>query len=130
MVEHAAVIVVALGMLAPALGAQTFVESGDAGQTPGLQKATGLSQPALGGTATILGTLSSSSDVDLFQINLSSPANLFSTVNPTTGSSVPPHGPGGLDTHLFMFDSQFRPIVMNDDARFFNVHPKPKAPTV
>jgi hypothetical protein len=116
---RAAAVVVALG-ITPLLHAQVFNESGDAGST--VPQATGLSQPAQGGTATINGTLSSSADIDLFQISLSTPRNvLISTVNAITGSSAAPHGAGGLDTQLFLFDSLFRPVVMNDDAHFFNV---------
>src|SRR3954452_13792083 len=110
-----AAVAVLFGIGNPLLNAQVFTEIGDAPQTGG--QATGLNQPAPGSntTMTINGTLLSPNDVDLFQINLTNPGNLqYSTVNPITGSAVPPHGPGGLDTQLFLFDSLFRPVVMND----------------
>src|SRR3954454_1979158 len=119
-----AAVAVLFGIGNPLLNAQVFTEVGDAGQTPGTQQATGLNQPAPGSNTvmTINGTFASPNDVDLFQINLTNPGNLqYSTVNPITGSAVPPHGPGGLDTQLFLFDSLFRPVVMNDDAPGLNV---------
>lgn len=114
---------VAIGVAAnPLLNAQVFNEIGDAPSTGG--QATGLNQPAPGSNTvmTINGTLSSPADVDLFQINLSSPRLLqYSSANPVTGSATGGHGPGGLDTQLFLFDSLFRPVVMNDDAAGLNV---------
>jgi hypothetical protein len=57
----------------------------------------------------IFGTLSSTTDIDIFVINISNPA-LFSatTVNALTGGN-------GLDTALFLFDSSGRPVYANDD---------------
>lgn len=107
----------------PLLNAQVFNEAGDAGQTIGTAQATGLSQPlGPGPVATINGTLASPTDIDIFQFNVINPFNLeISTVNPITGSAVAPHGPGGLDTQLFLFDSAGRAVVMNDDAPGLNV---------
>lgn len=102
-------LLLALGVSNPLLNAQIFTEVGDAGQTPGTAQNTGLSQPF-----TILGTLSSPTDADVFRITIVNPGFFAaSTVNPLTAASG---GPGGLDTQLFLFDSNFRPIMMNDDA--------------
>ncbi len=86
------------------LQAQTYTESGDAGQTLGTAQASGLNVGA--STVSIFGTISSAMDADLFQITLSAPM-LFSAT--TVGGST-------LDTALFLFNSSGMAIYTNDDA--------------
>jgi hypothetical protein len=82
----------------------SITEIGDAGQTlASAQDVRGT------GADTILGSLLSASDVDLFQIHISSPG-LFSAV----GSSVP-----SRDGMLFLFDSSGRGVVNRDDSIHF-----------
>lgn len=102
-----------LAVSTPLLHAQTYIEMGDAGQTPGTVQNTGLTQSG-NGALTILGTIGGANDADVFRINLTSPAAFSATtVNALTMASG---GLGGLDTQLFLFDSLFRPIFANDDA--------------
>lgn len=86
------------------LDAQVFNEVGDAGQTLGTAQFTG----AFGtGLSAIVGTISSSTDADLYVIRITAPTTFSATtVNATTS----------IDTALFLFSSSGVPIVTNDDA--------------
>lgn len=95
--------------------AQTYNESGDAGQTPGTVQASGLTQSTtVGQTVRILGNISGINDADLFSITLTLPMQVvITTNNALTASSG---GSGGLDTALFLFTNNGTPIYTNDDA--------------
>lgn len=102
-----------LAVATPLIQAQTYIEVGDAGQTPGTAQATGLTQSGAG-ALTIIGSIGGANDADVFRINLTSPAAFSATtMNAITMASG---GLGGLDTQLFLFDSLFRPVFANDDA--------------
>ncbi|MGZ4984469.1 MAG: hypothetical protein ACXV8A_00125 [Chthoniobacterales bacterium] len=90
--------------------AVVYTETGDAGRLPGTAQPTAASQ----GTANqplsgILGSILNATDIDLFKINITSPSTFSATtVNTVTNNS-------GLDTALFLFDSNGRPVYANDD---------------
>lgn len=87
-----------------------FSEVGDAGQTPGTASRTTTGTAAANQPLTdIFGSLSSSTDADLFLINITNPATFSATtVNAITNSL--------LDTQLFLFTLDGRPIYTNDDT--------------
>ncbi len=89
-----------------------FFDLGDAGQTPATVQNTNIVQGPLGTATSIFGTLSSSTDADVFRFTITN-TSLFSasTRNSVTGSG----SSGGLDTQLFLFNSAFQPIIANDD---------------
>jgi hypothetical protein len=93
---------ITLGNRTPPAGA--YAESADAGQLPAT------AQPPTGGTVgsplpMILG-VHTSGDVDMYRINICSPANFSaSTVNGA-----------GFDTQLFLFNTSGFGIAFNDDA--------------
>ncbi len=117
-----------LPSLSPGLLAQNYVETGDAGQTPGTAQATGINQSGtLGSASTITGTFAAntsngnnaSQDADVFIFTLSAPAMLtFSTLNTTTSTGGQS---GGRDTELFLFTSTGAPILANNDATGFTL---------
>ena len=89
--------------------AQVWTEIGDAGQTIGSGQNTGL----VNGNPlnTILGTLGSPGDVDLYRIQINTPSAFSATtVNALTSTS-------GLDTQLYLFslNGNGRAINANDD---------------
>lgn len=91
--------------LSSPLLAQSYSESGDAGQTPGTAQGTGATsgQPL----STISGQLFSFNDADLFLININSPGTFSaSTVNGLTL----------VDTQLFLFTLNGTALYANDDA--------------
>ena len=95
--------VVSLALLAGTARAQ-YVEQGDAGQTVATAQATG---PAGGPLFSITGSLSSSTDADLYRIFLQNPAQFSATtVNGVTS----------VDTQLFLFTMSGRPVYMNDNT--------------
>jgi hypothetical protein len=84
--------------------AVTYTELGDAGQTPGTAQTTGA---AAGALTDIFGSLASTTDADLYVINITSTSSFSaSTVNLATGS---------LDTQLFLFTLNGTPLFANDD---------------
>jgi hypothetical protein len=84
-----------------ALG-QTWMEAGDAGDLPGTAQLVGGSGPLLA----IIGSMASSSDADLYVINICTPGSFSaSTVGTTT-----------WDTQLWLFRADGRGIVHNDDV--------------
>jgi hypothetical protein len=85
-----------------------YTETGDAGQLRPTAQPTAPNQASANQPLTaILGGTASATDIDLFIINISDPLNFSATtVNATTGF---------LDTALFLFDSNGRPIYANDD---------------
>lgn len=95
-----------LALPASSLRAQTYAESGDAGQTPGAAQGTAPT-PAAAGTplTSITGTLSSSLDADLFFIAITNPA-AFSVS--TVGNTL-------IDTQVFLFTIDGAPLFTNND---------------
>jgi len=84
--------------------AVTYTETGDAGQTlAGAQSTAGSS----GALSDVFGSLSSSTDADLFVIRVTDAAAFSATTVNATG--------GWLDTQLFLLSSSGAPIVVNDD---------------
>lgn len=94
---------VATTLLASASVNAQYVETLDAGQTIPTASGTGIPGTSL---TSIAGTLSSSTDADIFMIRITN-AMTFSAI----ASSI-----SGIDTSLFLFDSTGLPIVANDDA--------------
>jgi Ca2+-binding RTX toxin-like protein len=94
----------ALAVLVPAASAVTVTEVGDAGDLPATaQVATGL-----GPVDTITGTISSSSDADMYRIGITGGGTFSAT---TVGT------PGTLsDTQLFLFDASGFGVEANDDC--------------
>ncbi len=94
----------AIAGLAGEVRAVTFTESGDAGATLSTASATGASA----GTTleAITGSLSSSTDADLFAINITVPGTFSAS---TVGGSL-------VDTQLFLFNSIGSAVYFNDDA--------------
>lgn len=84
--------------------AVTYVELGDAGQTPATVQSTGVNATtALTG---ISGNLSSPLDADLFAITLTATSTFSAIASSATG----------IDTSLFLFNSAFVPVIANDDS--------------
>lgn len=104
-------LIVVAGVIAlttSSLRAQVWTEVGDAGQTlPGAQ-ATG----AVNGNplTTIVGTLSSGTDADIYVIMITSPTTFSATTNNAVTQA------SGLDTALFLFNGSGVPIYTNDDV--------------
>jgi hypothetical protein len=97
-------VVAAATMVSGPASAAIFTEVGDAGQTLATAQIAG----AFGGASplsTIFGSLSSSTDADLYLINITHPLTFSAT---TIG--------GALDTQLFLFNLGGAPVFMNDDA--------------
>ncbi|MDQ2778429.1 MAG: PEP-CTERM sorting domain-containing protein [Pseudomonadota bacterium] len=97
----------AAGMFAvlPAAHAVTFTELGDAGQSVASAQNTAGSAGSL---TNIFGSLASTSDADLYLINITDAAGFSAnTVNAVTGD---------LDTMLFLFTMGGAPVYLNDDA--------------
>jgi PEP-CTERM motif-containing protein len=94
-----------LALATASLQAQIYTEIGDAGQTLAGAQTTGI----LGGQPlnTIVGTISTGTDADLFLITLTAPTTFSAT---TTG------GLTLMDTALFLFDGMGNAIFTNDDA--------------
>lgn len=90
--------------------AVTYTEIGDAGQLPSTVQPTAANQAAANQPLTqIFGSLLTGADVDLYLINITNPATFSATtVNTLTNGT-------GLDTALFLFDSNGRPVYGNDD---------------
>ena len=84
--------------------AQTYTESGDAGQTQASAQST---LGASGPLTDIYGSFSSSLDADLFVINILNPAS-FSATTFNLAS-------GDLDTQLFLLTMAGAPVIFNDD---------------
>jgi hypothetical protein len=83
----------------------TYTETGDAGQTIGTAQNTGVAGQAL---SQIFGSIGTIGDADIFKISITNAAAFSATtVNAGTGT--------GLDTALFLFDSNGRPVYANDD---------------
>lgn len=94
----------------PAVRAVIFSESFDAGQTPGSAQRTTTGTAAPGQALTdIFGSIASRTDADLFLITIINPTTFSATtVNPITNAQ--------LDTQLFLFALDGRPIYTNDDT--------------
>ncbi len=104
----------ALLLICDQASAQTYTETGDAGQTQGTAQASGLTQSGM-----IFGTLSSVNDADVFSLTITNTSTIsFSTANTLTGTSG---GLGGLDTELFLFTSAGVPVFANDDTDGFTL---------
>ena len=87
--------------------AQTYTENPDAGESPGTASGTASpSSPAGSSLTTIAGVLSSSTDADVFVIQITNFANFSAT---TVGLSL-------ADTQLFLFTLSGMPLYTNDDA--------------
>ncbi len=97
-----------LALSASALQAQTYTETGDAGQSLPSAQATGTSSG--NPLTTIFGTLSNGSDADLFLIMITSPTMFSATTNNSLTIA------SGLDTALFLLNSSGAAIYTNDDA--------------
>jgi hypothetical protein len=94
----------------PLLRAQNYTETGDAGSTPGGAQASGITVNTTGTSGSITGTISGTNDADVYRIQVNAPTLFFATtVNTVTTTS-------GLDTQLFLFDANGRPVYANDDA--------------
>ena len=86
--------------------ASVVIEFGDAGQTLGTaQVARGDSSPL----TAILGLLSSSTDADLYLINIVNPGMFSATTVNSTGNPF-------FDTQLFLLTLSGAPVYLNDDA--------------
>ena len=105
----AACLLVSVGfcvLASASLQAQTWTETGDAGQTLGTAQAAGvIANQALN---QISGTISSGTDADLFRFTITAPTTFSATT--TFG------GLTTLDTALFLFNSSGAAIYTNDDA--------------
>ena len=105
----AACLLVSVGfcvLASASLQAQTWTETGDAGQTLGTAQAAGvIANQALN---QISGTISSATDADLFRFTITAPTTFSAT---TTGGGLTT-----LDTALFLFNSSGAAIYTNDDA--------------
>ncbi len=97
--------ILALAALAAAPSfADTYTEGGDVGETLATAAGTGTGAAL----TSIFGSLSSTTDADLFVIDITTPgAFSATTVNASTDSY--------LDTQLFLFTISGKPIVANDD---------------
>jgi hypothetical protein len=97
-----------LGVLASTSHAQVFTETTDAGQTLATADPTG----AISGIplTTIVGTFNSTTDADLYVIQITAPTTFSATTNNTATNL------GGQDTALFLFTLAGVPIATNDDA--------------
>lgn len=83
--------------------AQTYQEQGDAGEASGTAQATGAGTPL----TAITGTITDSTDADLFVISLSDPQTFMATtVNLSTS----------FDTQLFLFTLDGFAVYTNDDT--------------
>ncbi|HEY1768704.1 MAG TPA: DVUA0089 family protein [Chthoniobacterales bacterium] len=91
-----------LWVTAPA-NAQSYTEVIDAGQTLATAASTGIAGVPL---TSIVGTISTSIDADLFAI----------TITSTTSFSAVASSNAGIDTSLFLFNSAGVPIMANDDS--------------
>jgi hypothetical protein len=91
---------IAIVALLASAGAQTWNESGDAGDLPGTAQIVSGS----GSLTAITGSISSSTDVDMFQIIITDPANFKAW---TTGALS--------DTQLWLFDAAGNALWHNDD---------------
>lgn len=85
--------------------ASEVVEFGDAGQT---QASAQVTAGYLTSLTSIFGSLSSSTDADLYLINILNPGAFSATTVNDTG--------GFLDTQLFLFSLSGAPVYANDDA--------------
>ena len=96
----------ALGLaFAGAASAQTFTETGDAGQTVATAQSTGSGSSPL---TSISGSLDSTYDADLFRIYISNPSTFSATtLNAATDAS--------LDTELFLLTATGAGIAANND---------------
>ncbi len=90
--------------ISSAAAATPWLEIGDAGSLPGTAQIT-----IGGGPLTIIsGNIFSSSDEDMYLINISNPAAFSATTVGTGGTA--------FDTQLFLFDSTGLGVYTNDDA--------------
>ncbi len=87
-----------------------YTEAGDAGRVRSTAQPTAANQGAANQPLTqILGNYLSASDIDLFVINITDPSGFSATtVNTLTDNT-------GVDTALFLFDLNGRPVYTNDD---------------
>ncbi len=93
-----------LALATASLQGQTYTETGDAGQTLAGAQGTGMVN---GNPLTsIIGTLSSPTDADMFLIQITTPTTFSAS---TVGGST-------LDTALFLFNTSGLAIYTNDDA--------------
>ena len=97
--------VVAAG-LATTSPATIYIETGDAGDSPGTAQIAAGSGPL----TSILGQIDSSADDDIYRIRISDPASFSASTN-NTGTQLSVDG----DTILFLFDEFGFGIVANDD---------------
>ncbi|WP_218079831.1 PEP-CTERM sorting domain-containing protein [Anthocerotibacter panamensis] len=96
-------LILTTSVLAHGVQAATFTEIGDVGQT---LTTAAIPTPESVPLITIFGTLSSSTDADLFLINIIDPVNFSATtVNAETS----------VDTQLFLLNSSGAAVFLNDD---------------
>jgi hypothetical protein len=101
-------ILVATVMVAGPSLASTWTETGDAGQTQASAQVTAGGTMSGVALTDIFGSLGTSPDADLYQIEI---------VNPSAFSATTVNAIGGfLDTQLFLFTLSGAPVYMNDDA--------------
>jgi hypothetical protein len=91
--------------LVSSASAVTWIESGDAGQSIATSQNT---LPPGQPLSNIFGSFLSTTDVDIFTISITNPAAFSATTVVGTNQL--------FDTTLFLFDSNGRPVYMNDDA--------------
>jgi PEP-CTERM motif len=99
-----AIVAASVAFYTAPLGAQTYSEAGDAGQTLGTAQYTGATNGQ--SLLTISGTLSGINDADLYYLTITAPTTFSAS---TVGGST-------LDTVLFLFGANGVPIYANDDA--------------
>lgn len=93
---------VAMLGLAAAAHAQTWTETGDAGNMPGS------SQMISGSVTTITGTLTSGTDIDMYGFNIVNAANFSALVTIFSG--------GSTDSQLYLFNAGGMGIAFDDDG--------------
>src|SRR6187402_3631151 len=98
-----AAITAALATTSPAT---IYVETGDAGDSPGTAQIAAGSGPL----TSILGQIDSSADDDIYRIRISDPANFSASSNNSGTQLSVDH-----DTILFLFDEFGFGIIANDD---------------
>lgn len=99
--------VIAAAGLAGQAGAATFTENGDAGQTVASAQDTSSSGPLQALTG-ISGSISSSTDADLYLIHIADPLSFVASAT-AAGTSM-------FDPQLFLLTLNGAPVALNDDA--------------
>ena len=102
----------ALTTTAASVRAVVYVEPADAGQTLATAANTGLSVGGAGTLTGISGTISTSTDADLYLFTVNSTVTFTATAVGGTSSVA---GNGQIDTSIFLFTSTGVPLLANDD---------------